>query len=330
MNPRPAKRQLAWAAAVALGLGGVFAWTLDLGAAAGPLANRSTVAQGSEPSPFGAGAANAGAVAPTPQIGPAPSLLADVGKVERLLARGSLRGTALDGDWGLWVGEHLQPSLSLRRRFDYLLSGLGEAASQDLRAWIERAVRKEKGAAAVPQVLAIWDRYIELQKTPAAAPSRAPGSLAAALAERARVRRQILGQPWAEAFFAEEERLANAALAQRDGPAATPETAIDPALAALLTPDTRAMTPGQLETLQAQRVAEFGPEGASRLLAEDAYWAEWETRIAKARDHLKTIALSAELSTRQRSEAAEAWISEQFTGTDRVRAMSLLSERSGL
>lgn len=245
--------------------------------------------------------------------------------VDQLWVQGSLRGTALDGDWGRWHEGRLQPGLALRRRFDYLLTGLGEVDPAALRHWVEQAVQREKGPAAAAQVLAIWDRYLALRQRPLARQAGDATRLDALLAEQASIRRATLGAAWAEAFFGDEERAALRDLAGRDEVASsTPATEALPDDPLLAQPDEALGEAGRAE-LQARRVARFGPEAAERLKAQDASWQDWQRRLAQARERLQAIAIAAELSAPQRSEVREAYLHERFSAAEQPRVRALLS-----
>ncbi|NKI94523.1 lipase secretion chaperone [Rhizobacter sp. SG703] len=239
-------------------------------------------------------------------------------RVARLWVDGSLRGTDLDGDWGTWAGDRLQPGLSLRRRFDYLLTGTGEVEPAELRHWIEQQLTLERGIDAARQVLDIWDRYLSLQQRrfETAWKPDDPASWAGVMAERSKVRRDVLGAPWAQAFYADEERDL-AALAARRGAPPTDGAAPPPSL---LTPDAVRQTP----ELQAARTARFGAEGAERLRAEDLAWARWEQQIADARAALQAIAQRPELSAPQREQARLDELARRFSGPELQRAHAIL------
>jgi lipase chaperone LimK len=218
-------------------------------------------------------------------------------KVQQVLASGSLRGTELDGDWGSWVDGQLQPGAGLRRRFDYLLTAMGEVNPTELRHWIEQELSTERDPAAARQVLAVWDRYLMLQQAAFTAQVKLsdPASWQLALAERVAARRQILGADWAQAFYADEEQAFRDFSDGRPSPAeATP-------------------APAALDTAAAERVR-----------AEEAAWADWERRLQAARDQAQTLAAAPELSAPQRSQALESYLAAHFSGGELVRAKALL------
>jgi lipase chaperone LimK len=242
-------------------------------------------------------------------------------RVMKVWESGSLRGSDLDGDAA--GNKQLQPSLSLRRRFDYLLTALGEVTPPDLRQWMEQEVGIELGSGAARQVLAVWDRYVTLQQTSFKTQVN-PNDAAtwqSSLGERASVRRQILGEDWAKAFYADEEHafvaFTEQLSAQRAGGAAAP---VD-AKMALLMPVSSAV---DSEQLLAQRVQQLGAEGAERLRLEEAQWADWERRLAAARLRLREMAAAPELSALQREQAQAAYLAENFSGSELVRVRALL------
>ncbi len=237
-------------------------------------------------------------------------------RVLKVWESGSLRDSDLDGDWGTWVDGQLQPSASLRRRFDYLLTALGEVQPADLRHWIEQELSAQMNAGAARQVLAVWDRYLTLQQhrfSQQANPNDA-ATWQPALGERTAARRQILGADWAEAFYGDEER---AFVAFTEQLTAQHTAGAKPAEVDLLTGPPS-------EQLQALRVQQFGAEAAERLRTEDAAWADWEQRLQTARQQLQALAAAPELSALQRSQAQENHLAQNFSGHELVRARALL------
>lgn len=320
MSDRPAVGFAVSVAAVCLAVG-VGAWSLAPSPAKAPRPTEPRFTEWRD-NPFAAGIPSDAAA-----YNEAASRAAEAAAahVAGLWVDGSLRGTDLDGDWGLWVGDRLQPSLSLRRRFDHLLTAVGEVDTGELRHWIEQQLTVTRGIDAARQVLGIWDRYLALQQRRFTTPWKPddPASWPAVLAERSQARRDLLGVPWAQAFYADEERDFTALAARRAapavaaGPAAQAPESADPAL---LTPAPAQQTP----ELQAARVARYGPEAAERLRHEDAAWALWEQRIAEARDALQALAQRPELSEPQRRQAGLDELARRFSGTELQRAHAIL------
>jgi len=241
-------------------------------------------------------------LAPTP---PAQrGALRDPVRFERWMQQqSSLRGTDLDGGWDVVARGQLHPTIALRRRFDQLLTLAGEAKVEELTAYIEQDVRDLAGPMAAAQVLEAWQRYITLQRHAfRSVDPKDPQSLQAAHAERQQVRRQLLGLELATAFFAEEEAQFAALLQQRQAGAAEP-------------PPVRGIA------IDRQTLA---PEALARLQKEEAAWADWERRLAAARDELSRLQAAAELSDLQRRQQIEQLIAQRFDAKEAVRVRALL------
>lgn len=220
---------------------------------------------------------------------------------ERWMAQhSSLRGVDLDGAWEVDPDGRLQATIALRRRFDQLLSLLGEATLDELRAFIAYDVENLAGPAAAQRVLDVWQRYVALQQHALRhqPDMRDRRTWAAALAERQQVRRQLLGADIAAAFFADDEQQLQA-LIQGHAPAkAVPVQAVDR--------------------------AQLGPDALDRLKKEEAAWADWERRLADARRELATLNEQAQLSQLQRAEAMERFIAQRFDSGEATRVRALL------
>jgi lipase chaperone LimK len=235
-----------------------------------------------------------------------------------LFVEGSLRDAALDGDWGVDGQGRLQPSLALRRRFDQLLTTLGEVNLDELTGWLLDRSLRDVGPTASAEIMAVWARYITLleQHYTTALRLDDPQTWMQALAERQRARREILGPAWAEAFFREEEDALRrqAELARQagsSGRAAEPDWLHpDPQLSA--------------DELHQRRVAQYGAEAAERLRAEDEAEARWQARLAQAREQVRALQQAPHLSEPQRQEAVEGWITSHFDAREQLRVRALL------
>lgn len=262
--------------------------------------------------------------APSPLRSLGPALSRSVADVEQaLFVDGSLREAALDGDWSVDAAGRLQPSLALRRRFDQLLTTLGEVNLDELTAWLRDRTLRDVGPHASAEILAVWDRYIALLERPHASAARwgDPHSWAQALAERQRARRDILGPVWAEAFFRDEEEALRRRL-EANTPPNTPASSRDlsEAPSPLLHPDPQLSA----EELHRRRIEQFGLEAAERLRAEDEAQAQWQARLDQARQQLQALRQAAHLSEPQRRDAIEAWIASHFDATEQLRVRALL------
>lgn len=235
-----------------------------------------------------------------------------------LFTDGSLRGSTLDGGWGPWDGQRLRPDAALRRRFDQLLTTVGETTADELRQLVAWLAERDLGPRGAQAVLAVWDRYLTLQRhsfretMDMTQPDRWPR----VLQERQTVRRELLGSAWAEAFYAAEED----ALRQRLGQSSELAKASAP-VPAWTDPAPAGTAP---EAWHSQRVTALGQEAADRLLAAERAQADWEQRLATARQAVDGLARAPELSPLQRQAAIQRWVDTHFQGSERLRAGALL------
>jgi lipase chaperone LimK len=269
-------------------------WTLDDDA---PAARAAPPAQASaEPA-----AASKRAAAGLNAAAPAASQARHAAAFERWMTQhSSLRGVDLDGAWEAGLDGQLQATIALRRRFDQLLSLLGEATLDELRAFIAYDVENLAGPAAAQRVLDVWQRYVALQQHDFRhqPDMRDRRTWAAALAERQQVRRQLLGPEIAAAFFADDEQQLQALI--------------------------QAQAPAQAVPVQAVDRARLAPDALARLKKEEAAWADWERRLADARRELAALNAQAQLSQLQRAEAMERFIAQRFDSGEATRVRALL------
>lgn len=218
------------------------------------------------------------------------------------LAGTSLAGTQADGDWGVDSQGQLRASHALRQRFDYYLSLIGEKPLTDIRILVRKAAEQDLKEPALGQVMALWERYVQLQQHSwkQAVDLRQSATWSAALIERQTVRRQILGADWAHAFYAQEERQLQDMLSRLNG---GQSSASEPPK-----PD-----PSPMHPLAKEREA-----------AVQAQWQLWDQRLATAKTQVEALRQAPELSAPQRLEAVQQYLSSQFQGTDLSRAKALL------
>lgn len=252
---------------------------------------------------------------------PMPAGLTPAQTRERLFRHGSLAGTSPTGDWCVRAGQ-VQPCEALRHRFEYYLLAQGEVASDDLRALVADEVKRTHGPAPVAEVLALWDRYLTLR----AHPYRTvfdPHNLAtwrALLDEQQRTRRQILGDTWAQAFFASEETEARSDLAHLERGAPLPADPGLPVPSAV--PGAAAGPPHAVHT---DRVARYGAAAADRLAQADAQWVDWTRRLQTVQSEWARLQAAPELSWSQRRQAIDAHIQIHFRPDERRRVEALLA-----
>lgn len=264
---------------------------------------------------------------PTPELADRPasalaSAVRDPEQVEKtLFEKSSLRGTALDGDWGIDAHGQLQPSRALRRRFDQLLTTQGEVSHEELGAWLRAKATKEVGASAAQAIMQIWDKYLRLegQEYRYAVRLDQPDSLRAALQERQIKRREMLGVVWAEAFYAEEEALFTQTLTSRQTQATESVTSASSAPAAYA-----ALPHLNAAQAYALRSAQFGTAAADRLAELDAQEAQWQIRLAQARAQWVASSKTAHWSQVQQQAHFAQWLEDHFDERERVRVRALL------
>jgi lipase chaperone LimK len=180
--------------------------------------------------------------------------------VDEVRASGSLRGTDLDGAWAA-PGKRRAAEAQLLRRFDHLLTAVGETGLPELRRYVEREVTREHGAMAAQEALAAWDEHL--------------------IVLRGGPQSQVPNNPAPE-------------------PTPRTPTRPVPPPRALLMPDKPA-TDAEAQALHAQRVGQFGATAAERLRAEDLLRWDWARRLDDARSALQSLspaAKEAELARR--------------------------------
>ena len=237
----------------------------------------------------------------------------------RLFTDGSLRGALFDGSWGRWADGRLQPDFALRRRFDQLLTTVGEASTDELRAFVASRAERDTSPEQARAVLALWDQYLALQQVRHAEtldltqPAQWPRLLQA----HQLARREHLGPAWADAFFGEEEQRFRELITERGQAKPAGSTAsINP-----LQPS--AELPASV--LHQLRVATYGREAAERLRAADQAEVAWQTRLDTARATLTRLRQAPELSEPQREQAVAHWLAQNFSETEQIRVRALLN-----
>ncbi len=219
------------------------------------------------------------------------------------LAGTSLRGTEMDGDWGIDANGRFRPTLALRQRFDYHLSLQGELSTPEITRLVADTLRRSHVDPAASEVMALWSRYVELQQHAwrVVADPRDPATLGAALAERVPVRRAYLGAVAADAFYKEEEDEFRDRVSRMNAglPAAPPKEATDPPLR---------------------------PDADARLAALRAEQSAWEQRLAASRAALQRIERNPALSPAQREAEANAHFAQHYAASEQLRARVLLGQ----
>jgi lipase chaperone LimK len=261
----------------------------------------------SDPTLQAQAASQVAALAPAvPRADPAAAAAASAARTpeafEQWMTRhSSLRGVSLDGAWDVDVQGRLRPTLALRRRFDQLLSLVGETGVDEIGAFVAHDVRETFGADAAARMLALWQSYVALQQHAwrQRVDMRERSNWGPALAERQQVRRQLLGDDVARAFFGDD----------------------DAQLIALLNTPPLATPVARTSIVESTKLE---PAAAERLRLEEAAWADWERRLADARRELAALQARAELSSLQREQAMTRYVEQHFDVSERVRVRALL------
>lgn len=223
------------------------------------------------------------------------------------------------GDWCVEADGHLRPDVALRQRFEYYLLALGNATPDEIRLVIQDEARKAVGDKAAAAIMAIYDKYMALRS---AQPRNQlvlndRESWQPAFEEQKAMRRQYLGQEWADAFFkAEEDEFVQftAQVDQKAGP--------DRKDMSFPVPQ---MGPGKdAAAVYAERVSLYGEAAAKRLAKADADWADWESRLNAGKAEWQRLSNSPELSDTQRKQSMDQYIDGHFPPDERMRARGLI------
>lgn len=165
------------------------------------------------------------AAAPSPAASqaeqPAAAALASSGPrgpdaLRAFLLQGALKGIKVVGTWCVTPPDGLKPCEQLRDRFEYYLAAAGAVNPQELRSLVEDDAKRANGVAVGDQLVVVYDRYLAVRDYAFQKPLDLNNLdlWSAALDERHQVRWQGMGAEWAQAFFGQEERTAQTALAR--------------------------------------------------------------------------------------------------------------------
>ncbi len=273
-----------------------------------------------------------------------PSKNLDARDAEFSLDKSSLRGTDVDGGIALDANGQVVLDLGMRRLFDYYLSLMGEQDIVQIRSLLKDYLLGKYSPANTDSVLKYFDRYSDYLS---ALTDLNIGGLSKPedrLVKVNALRKEMLGEEMAFAFFAEEEMLAALTLKRmaiaNDKSLSSEEKArrliaLDAAAhySARTEADTAALVSeqtDQLETLKltdAQRAAErealWGKEAASRLAELDQQRAQWDTRVNQYLLERSRIDANRGLSPLARDRAITALRNQHFNAAEQRRIASL-------
>ncbi|ALN79696.1 proteobacterial lipase chaperone family protein [Lysobacter antibioticus] len=262
----------------------------------------------------------------------------------------SLRDTEVDGGVRVDARGRPQPDRELRRLFDYFLSRTGEQSPEAIRVALIAHLQPHLAADALATVLAWFDAYVALERDSVAAGHEAR-DMEAAVARVRSLRRERLGAELAQAWYGEEERAYDDALARRRLLA---DRSLDEAtrarrvaeLDARLDPQWQAERAQGLEldsavrqsrafearrvdaaTRYAEREALYGREAAQRLAQLDARKAQWQDRLRRYAAQRQRVLADTALSDSQRRQRMASLL-QGFDANERRRVDALA--RNGL
>lgn len=262
----------------------------------------------------------------------------------------SLRDTEVDGGVRVDAQGRPLPDRELRRLFDYFLTRTGEQSPEAIRVALIAHLQPRLAADALASVLGWFDAYVALERDSVATGHEARDT-AAAVARVRSLRRERLGAELAEAWYGEEERAYDDALARR---ALAADQGLDDATRARRLAELDARLDPQRQALQtqsqaldsavrqsrdfearrvdaatryAQREALYGGEAAQRLAQLDARKAQWQDRLRRYAAQRQRVLADTALSDSQRQQRMASLL-QGFDANERRRVDALA--RNGL
>ncbi len=263
----------------------------------------------------GAGTTASEVVADTPS--PRPADVRSPDTLRAVLYQGSFSGTQAFGSWCARTASTLTPCLGLRERFEYYINGLGEISVAEVRALIEDEARKANGAQLAQQIMAIYDKYWDVRNhTYRHNVDMADiSSWMPALQEAQQYRKQILGEDWAKAFYAEDDQEFIATYQRASTGSPPPPSSSDPVPLPSMNKDAQA--------IRSERMARYGAEVTAQLEALDAQQGQFDQQVALARAEWSRLQAQPNLSELDRDAQLHQFISTHFDAHNRKRATAL-------
>ncbi|MDE2156372.1 MAG: hypothetical protein KGJ32_10830 [Xanthomonadaceae bacterium] len=272
---------------------------------------------------------------------------------ERALREGSLRGTVADGGVSTGFGGRLKPDRALRRLFDYYLTLLGETDLRGIRQLLhEDLLHRHLDALLVGEVMQTFDRYARYQQAAAELADQPGLPLAGQFARVDALRRQMLGETLAEAFYGDEQA-SRQQLLQRlaiesernlpDAEKARQLQALDAALPAaerearartrigdLVQQQTALLddTHADPATRYAERAQTWGGAAAGRLAQLDQQRALWQARLDAYAQQSQRISANDALDAQQRQAALLQLLRDSFHGPERIQVQAMMEYNS--
>jgi len=267
-----------------------------------------------------------------------------------VLKNGSLRGTEPDGGVSIGFGGHLKPDMALRHLFDYYLVLLGETDLPGIRTLLhDDLLRRQLAAPLIDEVMASFDRYTRYQQAAVNLANQPGLSLNEQLMQIIALRRQMLGDDVAEAFFGDEQRQQQLALQrlaiQTDHslsaaekarrlqavdatlPAVEQEALAQTSLGNTVQTQTDAFDAAQTDpdTRYAERAQAYGDAAAERLQQLDQNRAQWQARLDAYAQQSQVIQSDASMDGTQQQAAQQQLLSSSFHGTEQLQVQAMQS-----
>ncbi|TVQ29202.1 MAG: hypothetical protein EA370_15555 [Wenzhouxiangella sp.] len=205
------------------------------------------------------------------------------------LTPASLIGSSADGQIAFDPSGRLVLDAELRRRFDYLLSAIGEWDLEQIRHAFKAQLQEAFSTAQVAAVMGEFDLYLAyLEALEILLPEHA--DLADQMAAMFELQHELLGPERAEALFGEENSYLKRTLDVMAGRIQAGDPTQDPFAADVLASTEHLLAAEmnrQYEARQTdpalrhvEREALFGSEAAERLAELDVQRAQWQGRVA--------------------------------------------------
>jgi lipase chaperone LimK len=260
------------------------------------------------------------------------------------LEKSSLRGTQVDGGITFDANNRVIPDIGMRRLFDYYLSLMGERDLVQIRILLKDYLSGQYGTINADIVLKYFDRYSDYLN---ALTDLNIGGLAKPEDRHEKVaalRKKMLGEEMAAAFFSDEEVLAaltlkrmaianNKSLSAEEKARQLAALDVSENYSARTEADTAASVAEQtrqldtLELTESQRMAErdalWGKEAAERLARLDQQRANWDARVEQYLLARSRIDANRGLTDAARAQAVAALRARQFNAAEQRRIASL-------
>jgi lipase chaperone LimK len=282
--------------------------------------------------------------APSQDRVPAPAPAAPVAAAAPVASQ---LGSDPDGDVALAEDGRLRVDRALRRFFDWHRAAAGELDENGMRARLTDALYARVTEAAAAEALAIYARYVDYLAASDGLPFH--GDALLHLDALRALRRALLGDEVASAFFADEEAAIEARLVRRalladrrlDATARERRlAAVEAALPEELreSPELRALQDAEvLDALYEadgtdparrhdERAALFGEDAATALARLDHERADWQARVDRYLALQQSLHGDLALSPAERERRLERWLQQNFVAAEQRRLRALEDE----